>query len=71
MDKIQAEFEGLKKSKNSDNINDVLTLDSLSDLDYLQMCINEGLRFEAPLTRSTALMMTEDIELGAYQLKKG
>jgi cytochrome P450 len=29
------------------------------------------MRFEAPLTRSTSMMMTEDIEIGKYTLKAG
>jgi cytochrome P450 len=60
----------LKQSGGVD-IYDILNLDSLSELNYLQKCLSEGMRWEAPLTRSTSMMMTEDVKIGQYTLKAG
>ena len=48
---------------------DVLDLDSLSELTYLQQCFNEALRWEAPLSRSTSMCMSEDVELPTFTMK--
>lgn len=71
MAKIQAETEEFLKVNGGVDIYDILNLDSLSELDYLQRCLSEGMRWEAPLTRSTSMMMTEDVNIGKYSLKAG
>ncbi len=71
MNKIQNEINSFLKENNVKDLYDVLTLDSLSELNYLQMCFNEAMRWEAPLTRSTSMMMTEDVKLQTFTLKAG
>jgi cytochrome P450 len=69
MKKINAELNELMVESQSTNLYDCLTLDNLSNLGYLQMCLNESMRYEAPLSRSTSMMMTEDINCGKFTIK--
>lgn len=71
MKKILDELNGLVADSKKANLEEALTLENLSNLNYLQLCISEAMRFEAPLTRSTSMMMTEDTDLGSFTLKAG
>jgi len=65
-----AELEKMQKENGNHTLYDTLSLEHLSELSYLQMCLNEAMRIEAPLSRSTSMMMTEDVSIGKYTLKK-
>ncbi len=71
MSGIKQELHSLCESHNAKSLGEFLNLDSLSELNYLQMCINEGLRFEPPLSRSTSMMMSEDVNCGNVHIKAG
>jgi cytochrome P450 len=34
------------------------------------MFVNEGLRIDPPVSRSTSMMTTEDVNVGSYTIKK-
>ena len=46
------------------------TLDLTAD-DYLKLCFNEALRHDPPFTFSSSGMMTEDVEISGFKIKKG
>mmetsp|Transcript_30472 Transcript_30472/g.29852 ORF Transcript_30472/g.29852 Transcript_30472/m.29852 type:complete len:87 (-) Transcript_30472:57-317(-) len=46
-------------------------MNTLSDLNYVQLCMSEALRLEPPVSRSTAMTMTETVRIGDLTLKAG
>lgn len=63
----------LKESQNSmpsSCFTDMLNFENMNDLSYFQMCFNESLRIQPPVTYSSMCMMTEDVQMGKYKLRK-
>lgn len=49
----------------------ILAYDELDKLQYTSMCLNEGLRIEPPVPNSSPVILTENEQLGQYQILKG
>ena len=48
-----------------------VTFEACQDFEYLQMVINEALRFNPPAPTSSPMHVTEDTKLGNFKFKEG
>jgi cytochrome P450 len=53
------------------DINRGMNFDNMFELKFYNNCFYESLRIESPLTYSSTIMMTEDVQLDKYWIKKG
>mmetsp|Transcript_29459 Transcript_29459/g.28604 ORF Transcript_29459/g.28604 Transcript_29459/m.28604 type:complete len:83 (+) Transcript_29459:987-1235(+) len=52
-----------------DEFKKICTLETLSELNYLQCCINESLRFQPPVPIPCGKTLAQDMQLGKYTVK--
>jgi cytochrome P450 len=69
--RLLAELDENMKECGATSVKEFLTLENMSNLPYLQMCMNEGLRMDPPVSRSTSMMTTEDVNVGSFTIKGG
>ena len=63
IDEANAHF---KIHKNSSDLASASTYESLQELRYIGMCLNESLRIEPPIAVSSTFCFTEAVEICGY-----
>jgi cytochrome P450 len=48
-----------------------LHFENIFEMNYFTNCFSESLRIEPPVTFTSSLMMSEDVQIGKYQIRKG
>lgn len=66
---MQKEIKEYVVAKGKNTLEECLTAEGISELIYLNLVVNESMRYEAPLNRSTTFMMTEDLKVGPVNMK--
>lgn len=49
----------------------MLNLENVYDMQYYIKCFSESLRMEPPVQSSTAMMLTEDVDICNVRIRKG
>ena len=49
---------------------DLLDYDSMGELTYYGYCLKESLRIEPPVTYSSPVVLTEDVDFGKCKIRK-
>ena len=65
------EDASLRNLEKKELLNKLITLDSITDQEYLNMVMQEALRFEAPVASATPVITLKDCTIGKYNIKKG
>ena len=69
--KVVAKHPGTDGKSKCEIMKEVLTLDTLHDMDYVTWVVMEGLRWQAPNVSTSWLFMTQDTKVGQVTFKKG
>ena len=70
LDTARNEIKGLLNGIDTEeNWKKVLSYDELDKLKYSGMCLNESLRIEPPVTVTSAIRLTETLEIGGYTIR--
>jgi len=57
------------KDNDKENLKDILTHENMTELEYMNMCINETLRHEPSVGASSVAVLTEPIKLLDYSIR--
>lgn len=52
------------------DVMEALNFDNAFDLKFYNQCFQESLRMEPPVKASSSIMVLEDLDIGAYHIKK-
>ena len=71
-DKVITEmYPDEKSSSKRDQLDRLVKTDSLMEMEYLNMIMQEALRFEPPAPQATPIIISQDLKVGKWNLKKG
>lgn len=71
---MTAEDQDIKSGPNTntlDILDNSVTLETVQDLTFLNMVMQEALRFEPPVNANSAIISEKDIQIGKYHIKAG